>query len=148
MYVSHKIEPILNRKYQLLYQNSCPFFSNKTKDQLWSITRPSGRKRPTSGWSVDPHGLGTPLSLGTPLWVWGPPFRSGDSLYTRPTLHPNFLVIFIIGVHLKGTEKFGGKVINRQLFHRKTDFHMKILSIINFTTKLLSIKDYFLNGPH
>ena len=35
-----------------------------------------------------------------------------------------------IGVHLKGTKKFGSKVINRQLFHRKTVFHMKILSII------------------
>ena len=41
----------------------------------------------------------------------------------------------------------GSKVINRQFFHRKTAFHMKILSIINFTTKLLSIKDYFLNEP-
>ena len=39
-----------------------------------------------------------------------------------------------IGVHLKGTKKFGSKVINRQFFHRKTVFHMKILSIINFTT--------------
>ena len=52
-----------------------------------------------------------------------------------------------IGVHLKGSKKFGSKVINRQFFHRKTVFHMRILSIINFTTKLLSIKDYFLNGP-
>lgn len=34
-----------------------------------------------------------------------------------------------IGVHLKGTKKFGSKVINRQLFHRKTVFHMKKLSI-------------------
>ena len=34
-----------------------------------------------------------------------------------------------IGVDLKGTKKFGSKVINRQLFHRKTVFHMKILSI-------------------
>ena len=50
-------------------------------------------------------------------------------------------------VHLKGTKKFGSKVINRQFFHRKTVFHMKILFITNFTTKLLSIKDYFLNGP-
>ena len=25
-----------------------------------------------------------------------------------------------IGVHLKGTKKFGSKVINRQCFHRKT----------------------------
>ena len=25
-----------------------------------------------------------------------------------------------IGVHLKGTKKFGSKVINRQYFHRKT----------------------------
>ena len=52
-----------------------------------------------------------------------------------------------IGVHLKGTKKFGSKVINRQFFHRKTVFHMKILSINNFTTKLVSIKDCFLNGP-
>ena len=28
------------------------------------------------------------------------------------------------GVHLKGTKKFGSKVINRQFFHRKTVFHM------------------------
>ena len=52
-----------------------------------------------------------------------------------------------IGFHLKGTKKFGSKVINRQFFHRKTVFHMKILSINNFTTKLVSIKDCFLNGP-
>ena len=45
----------------------------------------------------------------------------------------------------KFTKKFDSKVINRQFFHRKTVFHMKILSIINFTTKL-SIRDYFLNG--
>ena len=51
-----------------------------------------------------------------------------------------------IGVHLKVTKKFGTKVINSQFFHRKTVFHMKILSIINFTNKLLSIKDYFVNG--
>ena len=48
-----------------------------------------------------------------------------------------------IGVHLQTTMKFGSKVINRQFFHRKTVFHMKIL----FTTKFLCIKDYFLNGP-
>jgi hypothetical protein len=53
-----------------------------------------------------------------------------------------------IGVHLKGTEKFGSKVINRQFFHRKTIFNMKILSISNLTTKLISIKDCFLNRPH
>jgi hypothetical protein len=33
-----------------------------------------------------------------------------------------------IGVHLKGTKKFGSKVINKQLYHRKNVFHMKILS--------------------
>ena len=38
-----------------------------------------------------------------------------------------------IGVHLKGSKKFGRKVITRQFFHRKTVLHMKILSIINFT---------------
>ena len=52
-----------------------------------------------------------------------------------------------VGVHLKGTRKFGSKVINRQFFHRKTVFHMMILSIIIFTIKLLGINDYFLNGP-
>ena len=52
-----------------------------------------------------------------------------------------------IGVHLKGARKFGSKVINRQLFHRKTVFHMKKLSITNITNKLVSIKTYFLNGP-
>ena len=52
-----------------------------------------------------------------------------------------------IGVHLKGTEKFGCKVINRQFFHRKTVFNRKILSIINFSAKLLGIKNYLLNGP-
>ena len=31
-----------------------------------------------------------------------------------------------IGVHLKGTRKFGSKLINRQFFHRKTVFHIKI----------------------
>ena len=50
-------------------------------------------------------------------------------------------------VPLKGTKKFGSKVINRQIFHRKTVvFHIKKLSITNFTNKLLSIKNYFLNG--
>jgi hypothetical protein len=34
-----------------------------------------------------------------------------------------------IGVHLKATKQFGSKVINRQCFHRKTVFHIKILSI-------------------
>ena len=41
-----------------------------------------------------------------------------------------------IGVHLKGTKKFGNKVTNRQFFHRKTVFHMKILFVINFATNL------------
>ena len=50
-----------------------------------------------------------------------------------------------IGVHLKGTKRFVSKVINRQLFHRRTVFHMTILSIINLINKLLSTKDYFLN---
>ena len=51
-----------------------------------------------------------------------------------------------IGVHSKGTKKFASKVINRQFFHRKAVFHMKMLSINNFTTELLTIIDYFLNG--
>ena len=52
-----------------------------------------------------------------------------------------------IGVHLQGARKFGSKVINRQFFHRKTVFNRKILSIINFSAKLLGIKNYLLNGP-
>ena len=52
--------------------------------------------------------------------------------------------LLYIGVHLKGSKKFSSKVTNRQFFHRKTVFHMKILSIINFTNNLLSIKDYFI----
>jgi hypothetical protein len=52
-----------------------------------------------------------------------------------------------IEVHFKGTKKFGNKVINRQFFHRKTVFHIRLLSIINFPTKLLIIKETFLNGP-
>ena len=42
----------------------------------------------------------------------------------------------LIRVHLKGTKKFGSKVINRQFFRRKTVFHMNVGSIINFTIKL------------
>ena len=57
-----------------------------------------------------------------------------------------YLSDLYIRVHLKCTKKFGSKVINRQFFHRKTVFHMKILSIIKFTTKVLSIKDYILDG--
>ena len=51
-----------------------------------------------------------------------------------------------IGVYVKGTMKFDSKVINRQLFDKKNCCHMKTFSTINFTTKLLSVKDYFLNG--
>ena len=51
-----------------------------------------------------------------------------------------------IEIAKKFAKKFGSKIINRQYFHRKTVFHMKKLSINNFTTKLLSIKNYFLNG--
>ena len=53
------------------------------------------------------------------------------------------LSVLYIGVHLKSTKKFGSKVINRQLFHRKTVFHIRIFSIINFTTKALSSKTTF-----
>ena len=58
------------------------------------------------------------------------------------TLLPNFLVR-----ELEDTKKFGSKVINRHFFHRKTVFHMKILSIIEYTTKVPRIKNYFLNAP-
>ena len=51
-----------------------------------------------------------------------------------------------IGVHLQGIKKSRRKVSNRQFFHRKTVFHMKTLSINDFTNKLVSIKDCFLNG--
>ena len=41
--------------------------------------------------------------------------------FTTKLLIVNFLVIFIQGSpDLKGTKKFGSKVISRQLFHRKT----------------------------
>ena len=52
-----------------------------------------------------------------------------------------------IGIHLKGTKKFGSRDINRHFFHRKTAFHMKQFSTTNFITKVLSVKDYFLSGP-
>ena len=60
------------------------------------------------------------------------------------TLLPNFLVNFLV-IFIQGTKEFGSKV--RQLFHRKTIFHQKKLSITNVTNKLISIKNYFLNGP-
>ena len=44
-----------------------------------------------------------------------------------------------IAVHLKGTRKFGSKVNKRPFFHRKTVFHMKLLSVINFISNLLRI---------
>ena len=68
---------------------------------------------------------------------------SNNNFTTKP--FSKLLCDLYIGVHLKGSKKFGSKVVDRQLFHRKTVFHMKILSIVNFTTKLLGIKDYFLN---
>ena len=34
-----------------------------------------------------------------------------------------------IGVHLKGTKKFGSKVFDRQLFHKKTVLYMKTCSV-------------------
>ena len=55
-----------------------------------------------------------------------------------------------IGVHLKSslyTKKFGSKVNNRQYFYMKNSPSMKKLSITNITNKLVSIKNYFLNGP-
>ena len=52
-----------------------------------------------------------------------------------------------IKITKKFTKKFGSKIIERKISHRKTVFHMKILSISNSTTKLLGIKDYLLNGP-
>ena len=39
------------------------------------------------------------------------------------------------------------KLLLDNFFIEKTVFHVKILSINYFTTKLLSIKDYFLNSP-
>ena len=53
----------------------------------------------------------------------------------------NFLVIFI-WVHIKGTKYFGfgNKVMNRQLFHRKTIFHMKIFK--KFDSKIIN-RQYF-----
>ena len=73
------------------------------------------------------------------MFLDGSGFKPSLSMkkYLLISLLPNFLGIFT----LKGTKKFGSKVVNRQFFHRKTVFHIKILSIINFTTKLISIKD-------
>ena len=42
--------------------------------------------------------------------------------FTTKFLSKLFRVIYT-GVHLKGTKKSDTKVINRQLFHRKTVFH-------------------------
>ena len=48
-----------------------------------------------------------------------------------------------IGVHLKGTKKFGSKVINRQLFHRKTVFHIKNCLLLTLLTNFLVSKTTF-----
>ena len=45
-----------------------------------------------------------------------------------------------IGVYLKGTKKFGAKVIKRYFFHRKTVFHMKIFSIVKLLIDHISIQ--------
>ena len=55
---------------------------------------------------------------------------SNDNFSTK--LLSRILSDLYTGAHLKGTNKFGNNVINRQCFHRKTGFHMKILFIINF----------------
>ena len=35
-----------------------------------------------------------------------------------------------IGVHLKGTKKFGSKVVNRQYFHRKTGLDIMLHQVL------------------
>ena len=50
--------------------------------------------------------------------------------FTTKFLSKLFRVLYT-GVHLKGTKKFGSKVINRQLLHRQTVFQK--FSITNFT---------------
>jgi hypothetical protein len=42
-----------------------------------------------------------------------------------------------IGVHLKGTKKFGSKVNNRQLFHRKTVFNIKYCLLLTLLPNFL-----------
>ena len=42
-----------------------------------------------------------------------------------------------IGVHLKGTKRFGSKVINRQLFHRKTVFNIKYCLLLTLLPNFL-----------
>jgi hypothetical protein len=48
-----------------------------------------------------------------------------------------------IGVHLKGTKKFGSKVINGQFFHRKTVFHIKYCLLLTLLPNLLVSKTTF-----
>ena len=55
-------------------------------------------------------------------------------------LPSKFLSDLYKGVHMKGTKYFGNKVMNRQLFHRKTIFHMKIFK--KFDSKIIN-RQYF-----
>ena len=48
-----------------------------------------------------------------------------------------------IGVHLKGSKKFSGKVINRQLFHRKTVFNIKYYILLTLLPNFLVSKTTF-----
>ena len=47
------------------------------------------------------------------------------------------------GVHLKGTKKFGSKLINRQFFHRKTFFIRKSCLLLTLLTNILVSKTTF-----
>ena len=59
---------------------------------------------------------------------------SNNNFTTKP--FSKLLCDLYIGVHLKGSKKFGSKVVDRQFFYRRLFFHMKILSINSFTTKI------------
>ena len=48
-----------------------------------------------------------------------------------------------IGVHLKGSKKFGSKVISRQLFHRKTVFNIKYYLLLTLLPNFLVSKTTF-----
>ena len=50
-----------------------------------------------------------------------------------------------IGVHLKGTKKFGNNVTNRHIFHRKTVFHMKYCLLLTLLQNFLLSKTTFMD---
>ena len=64
-----------------------------------------------------------------------------DNFNTK--LLSKFLMIFIMGSICKVIRFLIVKLVIDNFFIERLFFHMKTFSIINFTTKPLSIKDYF-----